>query len=75
MYTVRWYVTPELWLALVAGAIGSTPWVPAIARRLEQSRQQLTLEVISTATLVTLLVVSAMHVAARTYNPFIYFRF
>ena len=30
-YTVRWYLTPELWLALAAGAIGSTPWVPALA--------------------------------------------
>ncbi len=29
-YTVGWYLTPELWLALIAGAIGSTPWVPAL---------------------------------------------
>ena len=32
MYTVRWYLTPELWLALAAGAIGSAPIVPALAR-------------------------------------------
>src|SRR5262249_5654659 len=33
-YGVGWYLTPELWLALGAGAIGSAPWVPALAARL-----------------------------------------
>ena len=31
-YAVQWYLTPELWLALVAGAIGSMPVVPALAK-------------------------------------------
>ena len=31
-YTVWWYLTPELWLALAAGAIGSTPWVRGARR-------------------------------------------
>ena len=77
-YTVGWYLTPELWLALAAGAIGSTPWVPLLALRLERrprSMPQRTLSLVNTVALVALLVVSLMHVAARTYNPFIYFRF
>jgi alginate O-acetyltransferase complex protein AlgI len=81
---VQWYLTPELWLALVAGAIGSTPWVPALAARLERlsrdggsERRSVAWSVglLSTAMLMALLVASIVQVAARTYNPFIYFRF
>ena len=77
-YTVWWYLTPELWLALLAGAIGSTPWVPALAARLGRAhrpRLAWTVDVFSTASLMALLVASIMSVSARTYNPFIYFRF
>jgi len=76
-YTVQWYLTPELWLALVAGAIGSTPWAPALADRLAARRPQAAwgVSLLSSATLTALLVASIMNVAARTYNPFIYFRF
>jgi alginate O-acetyltransferase complex protein AlgI len=76
-FTIGWYLTPELWLALVAGAIGSTPWVPAIAARVERSRAavQLGASLASAATLAALLIAAIMQVAARTYNPFIYFRF
>jgi alginate O-acetyltransferase complex protein AlgI len=77
-YTVRWYLTPELWLALAAGAIGSTPWVPALARRLsraEPPQVDWPVSLLSTTTLLALLVASIMSMAARTYNPFIYFRF
>jgi len=73
-YTVAWYLTPELWLALAAGAIGSTPWVPALAARLEDGRSW-GLSLANTAALMALLVLSIMSMAARTYNPFIYFRF
>jgi alginate O-acetyltransferase complex protein AlgI len=74
-YTVWWYLTPELWLALMAGAIGSTPWVPALAARLERVERRWTVGLLSTASLMALLVASIMSVSARTYNPFIYFRF
>ena len=30
-YSVAWYLTPELGLALAAGVVGSIPWVPAVA--------------------------------------------
>jgi alginate O-acetyltransferase complex protein AlgI len=73
-YTIGWYLTPELWLALAAGAIGSTPWVPALAARLDD-RRGCGLPLLNTAVLMTLLLLSIMSMAARTYNPFIYFRF
>jgi len=73
-YTVGWYLTPELWLALAAGAIGSTPWVPALAVRYKDDRSW-GLPLVNTAAVLTLLVLSIMSMAARTYNPFIYFRF
>jgi alginate O-acetyltransferase complex protein AlgI len=77
-YTVWWYLTPELWLALAAGAVGSAPWVPALSarlRRLERPRLAWSADLLGTATLMALLVASIMSMAARTYNPFIYFRF
>src|SRR5436190_19409446 len=36
-FSVGWYLTPELWLALVAGGIGSMPIVPALAELVRQS--------------------------------------
>jgi alginate O-acetyltransferase complex protein AlgI len=80
-FTVGWYLTPELWLALLAGAIGSTPWVPALAGRLERAAGAerpviaWSVALVNTATLMALLAASIMQMAARTYNPFIYFRF
>ena len=77
-YTVRWYLTSEVWLALAAGAVGSTPWVPALAARLAAVRRpavRWSASLVATATLVALLVASIMQVAAGTYNPFIYFQF
>ena len=71
-FSVQFYLTPELWLALIAGAIGSMPWVPALARRREPSWP---LGLASTAAVVLLFAASILQMAARTYNPFIYFRF
>jgi alginate O-acetyltransferase complex protein AlgI len=76
--TIGFYLTPELWIALIAGVIGSTPWVPALTARIDRSadagRQSLA-GAIGAASLIALLALSILHVAARTYNPFIYFRF
>jgi alginate O-acetyltransferase complex protein AlgI len=77
-YTIGWYLTPELWLALIAAGIGSTPWVPVLAARLARRRQpafRSTLALVNTAMLGALLFASILQLAARTYNPFIYFRF
>ena len=73
-YTVAWHLTPELWLALAAGAIGSAPWVPALAARIDDGKGW-SVPLLNTAALMALLVLSIMSMAARTYNPFIYFRF
>jgi alginate O-acetyltransferase complex protein AlgI len=77
-FTILWYVTPEVAIALVAGTIGSLPIVPALARWVDEAPRPglgRGLAAASTAALLVLLVVSIMHVAARAYNPFIYFRF
>jgi alginate O-acetyltransferase complex protein AlgI len=80
-FLVTWYLTPELCLALAAGCIGSMPVVPALARWRDaagdppRSRIGWGLDLAGTAMLVVFLVASIMQVAARTYNPFIYFRF
>ena len=77
-YTVHWYLTSEVWLVIIAGLIGSTPWVPALAAwssRSPQSPRGRAMSLASTATLIALLFASILQVAARTYNPFIYFRF
>jgi alginate O-acetyltransferase complex protein AlgI len=77
-FTVAFYLTPELWLALAAGVIGSTPWVPAVAARLALSadpRRLRLVEGLGTASVLALFGASLLNVAARTYNPFIYFRF
>ena len=77
-YTIGWYLTPELWVALVAAAIGSTPWVPTLATRLSRREEppwRVTLALVNTAALGALLFASILQLAARTYNPFIYFRF
>jgi alginate O-acetyltransferase complex protein AlgI len=81
-YAVAYFLTPELWLALVAGAVGAMPVVPALLRWRDE-RAQLgsnalltwALDAAGTAALSALMVASLMQVASRTYNPFIYFRF
>jgi alginate O-acetyltransferase complex protein AlgI len=75
--TVGWFLSNDVLLALAAGVIGSTPWVPALAARLERERADQTtgVQLIGTAALTAVLLASILHVAARTYNPFIYFRF
>jgi alginate O-acetyltransferase complex protein AlgI len=77
-YTVQWYLTSEVRLAIIAGLIGSTPWVPALAARWSRAPRRApgwTMPLVSTAALIALLVASILQVAARTYDPFIYFRF
>ena len=77
-YTVQWFLKPDVWLALAAGAIGSTPWVKALADRIGRSRRpalEWSAAFASVATLIALLAASVMQVASGTYNPFIYFRF
>ena len=76
--TLGWYLTPELCLALLVGVIGSTSVVPTVARwraGLVDSWRAFSLDTAATTTLMFIFVASIMQIAARTYNPFIYFRF
>jgi alginate O-acetyltransferase complex protein AlgI len=84
-YNVALYLNAELALALVAGIIGSTPWINYLGRWYEQLTttypHKVTLLVegsfsfISIAVLILIFLASAMQLAAGTHNPFIYFRF
>jgi alginate O-acetyltransferase complex protein AlgI len=81
-FAVTWYLTPELCLALAAGVIGAMPLAPMLARWRDRTLEAtmapafaLGVAAGNTAILALLLAASMMQVAARTYNPFIYFRF
>jgi alginate O-acetyltransferase complex protein AlgI len=77
-FTLAWYLTPELCLALAAGVVGSAPIIPALGRwrsALGDRWRAIGLDAISSTALMLILVAAIMQMAARTYNPFIYFRF
>ena len=84
-FSVQWYLTPPVVIALAAGCIGSLPIGPFLdswrARRLaaagdaEQAGVSRALAAASAVAVAFLLIVSIAQIAARTYNPFIYFRF
>ncbi len=75
------WLNAEVWLALLVGAVGSTPVLPALGRwrerLVEEGRTELdlVLEVGSVVGVLLLFVASTMQMAAGTYSPFIYFRF
>jgi alginate O-acetyltransferase complex protein AlgI len=80
-YALGWYLTNDVVFALIAGAIGSAPLVPALARWRARSGSDLArlravvLDACSAAALVAIFFASVLQMAARSYNPFIYFRF
>jgi alginate O-acetyltransferase complex protein AlgI len=80
-YTVAWYLPLDVRLALIAGMVGSAPIVPALAgwrARLEQragAARGTLVDAAAAVALLTVFGVAILHVAARSYNPFIYFRF
>ena len=75
----------ELALAIAAGVIGSTPWLPALSRWRERlvlpgaGERRRALDGVfcfaGVALLAAVLVACAMALSAGTYNPFIYYRF
>jgi len=80
-YTLAWYLPVDVRLALLAGIIGSAPIVPALAawrerleRRAGLARATL-VDAAAAAALLAVFGIAVLHVAARSYNPFIYFRF
>jgi len=80
-YMLGWYLPADVQLALLAGIIGSAPLVPALAgwrtgleRRAGLVRATL-VDAAAAAALFAVFGAAILHVAARSYNPFIYFRF
>lgn len=87
-FTVGWYLTPAIWLAIAAGVIGSFPVGPALSlwqdRALSLSHgphadavtpASVRLALLNAGLVAVVLVAAIVQIAARTYNPFIYFRF
>ena len=77
-FTLAWYLTPELWLALLLGVIGSAPIIPALSswrKARLSSWRGFGFDAAATVSLMLILVAAVMQMAARSYNPFIYFRF
>jgi alginate O-acetyltransferase complex protein AlgI len=74
---LTWFLTPEVRLALLAGIVGSMPVVPALAARTRDIRtgRALATELAGAFALVAVFLAVLLQVAARSYNPFIYFRF
>jgi alginate O-acetyltransferase complex protein AlgI len=66
-----WYLDAQTMIAIAAGIVGSTPFVARLARRTEGRA----LIVLQPALVAALFVICSMLIAARSYNPFIYFRF
>jgi hypothetical protein len=78
-FPVSLYLTPAVAVSLVLGVIFSVPILTLGKRRFEAApRSELVLTVVrglSFCSIVALFTVSAAYLSARTYNPFIYFRF
>ena len=76
-YSVGWYLTPEVALAIAAGTAGSMPLWPWLGGRLMSREQRLgpLASGVTCAALAVIFAGCAMLIAAHTYNPFIYFRF
>lgn len=77
------FVTNRLRVALAFGVIGSTPFLPVLARHARRLAGALPrgeagvafLEALGGAFALAILFLSALELAASTHNPFIYFRF
>jgi hypothetical protein len=75
---LTWFLTPEVRLALLAGIVGSMPIVPALAARAARAARPsrgLAAEFAGALALVAVFLAALLQVGARSYNPFIYFRF
>ncbi|MGE3513032.1 MAG: MBOAT family protein [Vicinamibacterales bacterium] len=81
-YAVSWFVTPVVLMALGAGVVGSLPvgpflqrWRARVVAGAPASPAATGVAVASAGVIGLTLVAAIVQIAARTYNPFIYFRF
>jgi alginate O-acetyltransferase complex protein AlgI len=85
MYSAKQFLNREVVFALTLGAVGSAPVIPAIRGALEAVRPSLgalkkslfeiSIRGVETFILICIFAFVAMNLAAKTHNPFIYFRF
>jgi alginate O-acetyltransferase complex protein AlgI len=81
IHPVALYASSLTWTAIVAGGLGSMPWLPHVrrwtARLFERGRTAawVSLQLAGMAGLAVVFVLVAMDLAGGAYNPFIYFRF
>ena len=73
------HFTADVRLAMLAGIVGSIPWIRDLGARLDSmSLSAITRTGVETAVngaLIFMFLVALTQLAAGTYNPFIYFRF
>jgi alginate O-acetyltransferase complex protein AlgI len=73
-YAASWhldlFLDPPLVAAIVAGIVGSAPWMRRFA-----AREGAGIEIAKLGGLAAVLFLSALELGAGSYNPFIYFRF
>ena len=77
-FTLGWFLTPDVVLAIAAGAIGSIPIVPIAEtwrRTLRANAAAGAVDFAAAAALCAILALAVVQCAAGSYNPFIYFRF
>jgi len=70
-FAPEWYLNSQATMAIALGIVGSTPKIAEWARTLDGRP----VTIGRPAVVALLLVVCTMFIAARSYNPFIYFRF
>ena len=70
-FAPSWYLDPQTLIAIVLGIAGSTPYPPDS----HEPPTAASIAIVRPAFVVILLSICSMFIAARSYNPFIYFRF
>jgi len=81
LHPIGLFADMRTWLAIAAGIIGSTPWLPAVAAWTKglwdtgRTARAASVELLGLVLLAILFVACAMELAAGSYSPFIYFRF
>ena len=71
------YFDTDMLICLIAGIIGSTPFIPNLREKLNSEKTLMTyvIKISSHIALIIIFVFSLMSLSNGTYNPFIYFRF
>jgi len=78
-WPVTHFLDRQLVLTLIAAVIGSTPWLPALTRRVTRADfpplARRAAHVVGAVVVLAVLVLGVCYSAAGTYTPFVYFRF